>query len=866
MSFRNIRFLILAVAAVFMYACEAESGAGGSQNNSNNTNNANNSENNVQCPIDKMCGNDCCSDDEECVGTQCMPKCDTERCGMECCSNDEECVYNECLPVCENVRCGENLHDCCAEGEICLDGIQCVKDCGDRSLLCGENLDTCCEEGQVCLEDQCVTPGDQCSNIFDCPEGWYCEDTISRCLPMPSGDVCEGQPHFAEIRPVLEWYWSGVTYNGQDYNDILAAPSVGDVNGDGIPDIVVALYATPSGNPNIIAVLSGAGDGHGGPQLLFTIPSASAPNLPEIFWGITPALGNFDDDPGLEIVYTARDGNVVIVDNDGQSTVCKSNPFPSCSGIRNLGTSVTNFGGGPQLVDVNHDGVPDVVVGPYVLDGRNISDPNMDIASFSRATSEPVVADVDGDGHYEFIDPEFSEDLETGAEEWTADRSDWASAGRTTFQAIGDLFPDLAGPEIVFIHDNIYVYSALTGETLVGPGGSLVDGEISIPGGGHGGPPTIADFDGDGLPEVSTAGLRAYVVYDPDCVSAPVRTGGRCDTGREDFILWEAPTQDLSSSETGSSVFDFQGDGAAEVLYNDECFLHIYDGSQGSEVVTPLIPNSSRTYAEYPLVADVDGDGNAEIVVIGNNDQAVNRDHCPESWRRAQIDIDEFCALFDCQDIGECTTTDTGDSTCTDERALCDSSGRCQIPQGTQGVRVYGDYYDMWVRTRPIWNQFSYHVTNVEYDYSLGGWVVPQMETQNWTVYNNFRQNVQGGVMFPVPDLSVTLESAALCPDTVNLVATVRNEGSAGVPPGVRVHFFIVPEGQSAQDIGMTQTQTMILPGGWERVSFQYEGDLVPGTKYYFRASVNEDLSIEECDYSDSEDTAGPVECSTVGK
>jgi hypothetical protein len=60
------------------------------------------------------------------------------------------------------------------------------------------------------------------------------------------------------------------------------------------------------------------------------------------------------------------------------------------------------------------------------------------------------------------------------------------------------------------------------------------------------GPPTIADYDGDGAPEVGVAGGAAYVVFDGDGA-----------------LLWQMPTQDLSSSVTGSSVFDFNGDLAA---------------------------------------------------------------------------------------------------------------------------------------------------------------------------------------------------------------------------------------------------------------------------------------------------------------
>jgi hypothetical protein len=63
---------------------------------------------------------------------------------------------------------------------------------------------------------------------------------------------------------------------------------------------------------------------------------------------------------------------------------------------------------------------------------------------------------------------------------------------------------------------------------------------------GSGGPPTVADFDGDGAPEIGVAGGTSYAVYDGDGT-----------------VQWSRPTQDISSAITGSSVFDFNGDLAA---------------------------------------------------------------------------------------------------------------------------------------------------------------------------------------------------------------------------------------------------------------------------------------------------------------
>src|SRR5690606_2696990 len=92
-------------------------------------------------------------------------------------------------------------------------------------------------------------------------------------------------------------------------------------------------------------------------------------------------------------------------------------------------------------------------------------------------------------------------------------------------------------------------------------------------------------------------------------------TAGRCVCLHNG---WARAVEDDSSRATSSSVFDFNGDGAAEVAYNDECYFRVYDGASGG--IYLAIPSLSRTVIESPVVADVDNDGNAEIVTVTNTD------------------------------------------------------------------------------------------------------------------------------------------------------------------------------------------------------------------------------------------------------
>ena len=58
-----------------------------------------------------------------------------------------------------------------------------------------------------------------------------------------------------------------------------------------------------------------------------------------------------------------------------------------------------------------------------------------------------------------------------------------------------------------------------------------------------------------------------------------------------------------------------------------------------------------------------------------------------------------------------------------------------------QGIFVFQDPQNRWMPSRSIWNQHSYHITNINDDGT-----VPEHEQPNWLSYNNYRQNVQGGM------------------------------------------------------------------------------------------------------------------------
>ncbi|MEM9071843.1 MAG: FG-GAP-like repeat-containing protein [Myxococcota bacterium] len=711
--------------------------------------------------------------------------------GATCCPEGEECVENIfCFPVCENTRCGDNQSVCCGPDQTCLDGVVCAADCTADRELCGADLELCCDAGDTCVANACVTPGIECGDDFDCrDDALYCEPTLGRCLPTPSGDACEVRPDFEDVALVEEWHWDGFTdASGTVWSEVITTPVTGDVSGDGIPDVVVPAYTgTRFDNPVLVAINGRTG------ETLWVIERTDAAIAAEAEGTV---LANFDPaDDALEVAYRLDSGGFRIVDGDGVTEIARR------AGPNNRGTI--------EVADLNADGTPDLVLGCHAYDGTDPETPASDLFDQGTCLAGPYaatsIADLDGDG-----EPEVT----SGRIAVNADGTVlWDNGGAHALTAIADLDLDLLPEVITVVGGNVRILSGATGE----PWGGVAP--LAIPGGGTGGAPTVADFDGDGLPEIAAAGQAFYTVYDLDCFSPAPRDGGECGTGTTNGILWSTATQDLSSSVTGSSVFDFQGDGVAEVVYNDECFLHIYDGETGRELLADPIPNSSRTGFEYPTVVDVDGDGNSEIVVIANRDQAVIRDDCPDAYAAAfGVPIADLPAEF---------------------------------RNGTTGVFAYGDPGDRWVGTRAIWNQFSYHVTNVEADGT-----VPATEADNWTTagLNNYRQNVQGRGIFNAPNLAVELTAVEACGSSeIRLSAVVTNAGTRGVASGVAVEFART-DTDPEEIVGSVNTTRALPPGASERVTIVVTVPL--DTDLVFEARVDGDESVVECIEDDNVDEA----------
>ena len=199
--------------------------------------------------------------------------------------------------------------------------------------------------------------------------------------------------------------------------------------------------------------------------------------------------------------------------------------------------------------------------------------------------------------------------------------------------------------------------------------------------------PLIADFDNDGRLEIlidccanDGQGQRAY----------------RFNPNTNSFNhLWTLAIDEDSYSNT-ATLFDFNNDGRNELVLTDNSRLLVYDLSNNPPALLSSIDCGEITIMHVPIVADVDNDGSAEIVVTGK------------------------------------------------------AGG---YMQANTMLKVYKSATEPWRAVRKVWNQYMYHVTNVNEDLTIPTFcfnTATVFTAPDGTIrrpYNNFLQ--QAGYITP---------------------------------------------------------------------------------------------------------------------
>lgn len=671
------------------------------------------------------------------------------------------------------------LGGCDCEGDI--EGPDGTDDAGADADAGADDGGPCdCTAPEECIGGQCRSPHGPCDTGADCTADDRCLE--GRCVDWGDGETdreCSRESEPGRVRPELQCAWAGPPAGGarETAVAVMHTPLTMDFGLPEDPDSPQGPSIVFASDDSYHESVPRICESHG---ILRIVDGATCEERFELADAadvvdatVTPAIAELDGALPPEIVAAAADGGLVAFGYDAASaSFVRRWHSTEADGSPSLLGSETCLWGAVSVHDLDDDGSPEIVFHGGVHDADGVRRGGWPYQHLTWG-NPPVVADVDLDGRPEIVEAYGTWEYVGGA---VVQDAEWAGPGGANgFVAVADFgdFPGNAGDapgraEIVIAGNNEVRLQTVAGVVLWRKTGFST-----------GGPPTVADFDGDGRREIGVAFGDEYVVFDLDCDGAPPGCAA-------DGVLWRSVSQDRSSARTGSSVFDFNGDGRAEVVYGDECFLRVYDGPTGEVVFSQ--GRFSSTWHENAIVADVDGDFSAEIALPASS--TCNPGYCPlwdPNFVGLACDADADCPGGPCTD-GRCRCTD--DAECGSDFACDAGTCRTQHENCAAGVRVYRDALDRWAASRSVWNQHAYSVTNVGDD----GAIPRSSEwARNWEdpALNNFRQNVQGGVgPVPAPDLTVRLgEADCNPPGVITWAAEVCNRGAARVDPGVQVEI-----------------------------------------------------------------------------
>lgn len=534
--------------------------------------------------------------------------------------------------------------------------------------ICNNGIDDDGDGLIDCYDQDCTCTG-QCDNF-------YYTTCNADCYFIPSCDSI-----------VLGIQWVGQAETGT-YSPLVA----GDMDRDGIPEIV-----TYHSEGTEIFIIDGA---TGATKVQINSPVTLA-------GGTAPAMADLDNDGFGEFVIVGNDQILRCYSHTGALKWASTSPV----GYANRARFAV-----PNIADFNHDGWPEVNVGNQVFSGQTgallasggpgVSSgehPARVAGNFSFAS--PVVVDAlpasfcpDCDG-LEIVagNQVLSVNLVTGVVAPVVTAPAPFTDGFTSIADIdkdGDLDAIVQGKKGA--QNTVYCWDIQTPTILRefqllnnwGDGASRVN---------------VADLNGDGQLEVSFVGFPWLYALNNDFTP-----------------MWKLANTDASSI-TCSSVYDFCGDGSADVIYRGQTKLQVLEGATGQ--VKWEDDCLSLTHIENPLVLDVDGDGQTEIVI-------------------------------------ECGSNGTAD-------------------QGT--VVAYEAIGLPGISSRRVWNQHAYFNTNINEDLS-----VPQYQQNPNIVGDSLRMNSflnqYFNPTFPAPDGALMSPAITCVGDSIDITITVCNYGDNVMP------------------------------------------------------------------------------------
>ena len=412
-------------------------------------------------------------------------------------------------------------------------------------------------------------------------------------LPEPELALCEN----IALSEQFTWNRDNANYL-PIYDQILATPIAIDINNDGTSDLIFPTYTgTSLKSGGVIRAI----DGKDGSEMWnlevtgtalgqYSLAAADLDNngTVEIIAPISSnQVGIISPQGIIEHAYSTDGtlGNIVVgelnTSNPGAEFIMGNTVYGLQGPLVKLfpGSDTPLFGSDSILFDANKDNQLDILSsGTVYILGQTSESNILNIVDIKRldeiSQSSPAFAAV----------ADFNLDSRLDVVQFGADVDSSESVTLSLFD--GQSVSDGSTPDLIFPVPNTHRSSALA----------------------------IADLDGNGNLEIVVSGRESVMAFE-----ITVNEGVYSYSEK-----WRAPISDRSS-KTGISLFDFNGDGKVEVLHNDQESFKIFS-HDGSLVFSK--ENSNATLWEYPFVADLNGDGNGQVILNASNswlgDLAIN--------------------------------------------------------------------------------------------------------------------------------------------------------------------------------------------------------------------------------------------------
>ncbi len=437
--------------------------------------------------------------------------------------------------------------------------------------------------------DSVPLPTESCNGVDDDGDGQTDEDFPDKngngrvdCLdvecPPPTTGVaqvvpvvssCVGtQPAVGEVEDpwsmVERWSYTGPASDPEVYS-AYAAPVVANLDDDDGSGAIDA-----GDTPEVLAMICSAAtchvialDGATGTEVWVHSADVDYSSL---------VAADLDGDGVPEVITATAERHVLVLDADGQER---------WTSIEATAGSYSQL----SVADLDGDGQPEIIHNEQVLSG--IDGDLLWEAAWNRGYCGSTMAaigdvdDADDDQELAFCGSLYDSD---GTELWESGNQGDYAFWVALLQADSD--PEA---ELVFAGDVFSVWDADGTARVEVSFDTRANMALPICGG---------DFDGDGSAEVVVPLINELTMYELDGT-----------------LVWTVP----DASGAACAGFDVNADGILEVLTATDTRFLILSGTTGTVLAEVPVDETFYSAGKYPVPADIDGDGHAEIVVAARS-------------------------------------------------------------------------------------------------------------------------------------------------------------------------------------------------------------------------------------------------------